>query len=165
MQQVAELSEKVAPLVVETGNPEDPELKNKLLTRFGKALNLDKPKLDQLILDAKIETRALLINANLLDADRNKTICTEIARVEFNMPVDEDLLSELIIGHDETENTQIIQRYPSGKPYNASALLLTGVQDVSEIMAPCNYKLDSLIMLVLETYYNSLGFRFITLCL
>ncbi|NBQ68383.1 MAG: GAF domain-containing protein, partial [Nitrosomonadaceae bacterium] len=68
-------------------------------------------------------------------------------------------------GHDEAENTQIIQRYPSGKPYNASALLLTGVQDVSEIMAPGNYKLDSLIMLVLETYYNSLGFRFITLCL
>ncbi|NBQ71279.1 MAG: HDOD domain-containing protein, partial [Nitrosomonadaceae bacterium] len=30
MQQVAEFSEKVAPLVVETGNPEDPELKNKL---------------------------------------------------------------------------------------------------------------------------------------
>ncbi|MER0203709.1 MAG: HDOD domain-containing protein [Nitrosomonas sp.] len=165
MQQVAELSEKVAPLVVETGNPEDAELKNKLLTRFGKALNLDKSKLDQLILDAKIETRALLINANLLDADRNKTVCTEIARAEFNMPVDEDLLSELIIGHDEAENTQIIQRYPSGKPYNASALLLTGVQDVSEIMAPGNYKLDSLIMLVLETYYNSLGFRFITLCL
>ncbi|MDV6341864.1 HDOD domain-containing protein [Nitrosomonas sp. Is24] len=165
MQQVAEFSEKVAPLVVETGHPEDPELRNKLLTRFGKALNLDKSKLDQLILDAKIETRALLINANLLDADRSKTVCTEIARVEFNTPVDEDLLSELIIGHDEAENTQIIQRYPSGKPYNASALLLTGVQDVSEIMAPGNYKLDSLIMLVLETYYNSLGFRFITLCL
>lgn len=165
MQQVAEFSEKIAPLVVDTGNPEDPELRNKLLTRFGKALNLDKSKLDQLILDAKIETRALLINANLLDADRSKTVCTEIARVEFNMPVDEDLLSELIIGHDEAENTQIIQRYPSGKPYNASALLLTGVRDVSEIMAPGNYKLDSLIMLVLETYYNSLGFRFITLCL
>ena len=162
---LTELSEKVAPLIVETGNPEDPELKNKLLTRFGKALNLDKSKLDQLILDAKIETRALLINANLLDADRSKTVCTEIARVEFNMPADEDLLNELIIGHDEAENTQIIQRYPSGKPYNASALLLTGVQDVSEIMAPGNYKLDSLIMLVLETYYNSLGFRFITLCL
>lgn len=165
MQQVAELSEKVAPLVVETGNPEDPELKNKLLIRFGKALNLDKSKLDQLILDAKIETRALLINANLLEADRSKTICTEIARAEFSMPVDEDLLSALIIGYDEAENTQIIQRYPSGKPYNASALLLTGVQDVSEIMAPGNYKLDSLIMLILETYYNSLGFRFITLCL
>ena len=51
------------------------------------------------------------------------------------------------------------------QPYNASALLLAGVQDVTEIMASGKYKLEDLIMLVLETYYNSLGFRFITLCL
>ena len=165
MQQVAEFSEKAAPLIVETGMPDDPELKNKLLTRFGKALNLDKSRLDQLILDAKSETRALLINANLLDKDTNKKIATDTSHAEVNLPIDENLLSELIIDHDTTESTQIIQRYPSGKPYNAPALLLTGVQDVSEIMALGNYKLDSLIMLVLETYYNSLGFRFIALCL
>jgi hypothetical protein len=60
---------------------------------------------------------------------------------------------------------QIIQRYPSGKAYNASALLLAGVQEVIETIASDNYRLNDLIMLVLETYYKSLGFRFITLCL
>ncbi|QOJ23836.1 MAG: HDOD domain-containing protein [Gammaproteobacteria bacterium] len=165
MQQVAEFSEKAAPLIVEADTLEDPELKNKLLTRFGKALNLDKSKLDQLIMDAKTETRSLLINANLLDADNSKRISMDSAHTEFTIPIDENLLSELIIDDDEIEDTQIIQRYPSGKPFNAPALLLAGVQDVSEIMAPGNYKLDSLIMLILETYYNSLGFRFITLFL
>lgn len=165
MQQVAEFSEKAAPLIVETDTPQDPELKNKLLTRFGKALNLDKSGLDQLIMDAKLETHSLLINANLLNVDRNQKINTDSAPTEFTLPVDESLLDEMIIDGDEIEDTQEIQRHPSGKPFNAPALLLAGVQNASEIMAPGHYKLDSLIMLILETYYNSLGFRFITLFL
>lgn len=165
MQQVAEFSEKAAPLIVETDTPQDPELKNKLLTRFEKALNLDKSGLDQLIMDAKLETHSLLINANLFDVDRNQKINTDSAPTEFTLPVDESLLDEMIIDGDEIEDTQEIQRHPSGKPFNAPALLLTGVQNASEIMAPGHYKLDSLIMLILETYYNSLGFRFITLFL
>jgi HD-like signal output (HDOD) protein len=166
MQQVAEFSEKATPIIVEAGTPEDPELKNKLLTRFGKALNLDRSKLDQLIMDAKLETRSLLINANLLDIDRSQKINMDSAHTELTLPVDENLLDEMIIDGDGIDkDTQEIQRYPSGKPFNAPALLLSGVQDVSEIMAPGNYKLDSLIMLILETYYNSLGFRFITLFL
>jgi transcriptional regulator with GAF, ATPase, and Fis domain len=36
---------------------------------------------------------------------------------------------------------------------------------VTEVMASGKYKLGDLITLVLETFYNSLGFRFITLCL
>lgn len=165
MQQVAEFSEKAAAMIVETDTSEEPELKNKLLTRFGKALNLDKSLLDRLLMDAKLETRSLLINANLLDTDRNQKINADSAHTEFTIPVDENLLDEMIIDADAIEDTQEIQRHPSGKPFNAPALLLAGVQDASEIMAPGHYKLDSLIMLILETYYNSLGFRFITLFL
>jgi len=165
MQQAAELSEKATPLILEDTELEDSELKNKLLIRFGKALNLDKSKLDQLIFDATEETRTLLMNTNLISSDKNKKISTDTAHTEFDISIEEDLLSELVFDTDGADSPQITQRYPSGKPYNAPILLLTGVQDVTEIMASGDYKLDDLIMLVLETYYNSLGFRFITLCL
>ncbi len=164
MQQAAEFSEKATSLILATTEPEDSELKNKLLNRFGKALNLDKYKLDQLILSASAETRTLLINANLLTTDKSKKINLDTTQTEFDISV-EDSLNELLFSNDENSSPEITQRYSSGKPYNASALLLAGVQDVTEIMAPGKYRLEDLIMLVLETYYNSLGFRFITLCL
>jgi hypothetical protein len=44
-------------------------------------------------------------------------------------------------------------------------LLLSAIQDVTEIITTGNYKLSDLMLLILEYYYNSLGFRFITLCL
>lgn len=169
MQQAAEFSEKATSLILAATEPEDSELKNKLLNRFGTALNLDKDKLDQLILSASAETRTLLINANLLNEnlltiDKSKKINSDTTQTEFDISV-EDSLNELVFSNDEDYSPEITQRYPSGKPHNASALLLAGVQDVTEIMASGKYKLDDLIMLVLETYYNSLGFRFITFCL
>ncbi|MEK6736145.1 MAG: HDOD domain-containing protein [Pseudomonadota bacterium] len=164
MQQAAELSEKATPLILGIGKAESAELENKLITRFGKSLNLDKPKLDQLILDATEETKALQANVNAL-SDKNKGNDTDKTKTELAPHINEDVLEDLIFGNTDTENVQITQRHPSGKPFNAPALLLAGVQDVSEIMASSHYKLNDLIMLILETYYNSLGFRFITLCL
>ncbi len=163
MQQAAEFSEKAASLILAATGAEDSELKNKLLNRFGTALNLDKDKLDQLILNASAETRTLLINANLLTIDKSKKINSDTTQIESDISV-EDSLNELVFSHAEDYTPEIIQRYPSGKPHNASVLLLAGVQDVTEIMASGKYNLDDLIMLVLETYYNSLGFRFITFC-
>ncbi len=164
MQQAAEFSEKATSLILSATEPESSELKNKLLNRFGNALNLDKYKLDQLIVSASAETQTLLINANLLTTDIGRKINSDTTQTEFDISV-EDSLNELVFDNDEDSSPEITQRYPSGKPHNASALLLTGVQDVTEIMASGKYKLDDLTMLVLETYYNSLGFRFITLCL
>ncbi len=157
-------SEKATSLILATTEPEDSELKNKLLNRFGRALHLDKYKLDQLILSASAETRTYLINANLLIADKSSEINPHSTQAEFGTSL-EDSLNELLLSDDENNSPGISQCYPSGKPYNASALLLAGVQDVTEIMASGKYRLEDLIMLVLETYYNSLGFRFITLCL
>ena len=163
-QQAAEFSAKAAPLILSSDNTID-ELKNKLLERFGKALNLDRVRLDQLISDAATETRTLLINTNLLDSDRNKKIATDTTHAEFNISVEESLIEDLIVSDEENSDVQIIERYPSGKPYNARSLLLTGIQDVTEVLGSGNYKLESLIMLILEIYYNSLGFNFIALCL
>lgn len=164
MQQAAELSEKATPLILGASPAACAELENKLITRFGKSLNLDKLKLDQLILDATEETKALQANVNAL-SDKNKGNDTGKAKTEPALHIDEDVLEDLIFGNTDTEDIQVSQRHPSGKPLNAPALLLAGVQDVSEIMASSHYKLNDLIMLILETYYNSLGFRFITLCL
>ncbi|MBX3616842.1 HDOD domain-containing protein [Nitrosomonas sp.] len=165
MQQAAEFSEKAAPLALTCTQVDSSVTKEKLLNRFGKALNLDNTKLDQLIANATEETYALLMDTDLIALEKKRTNNPSSAPTEFNGENEEDVLKELVLETGENDNHQIIQRYPSGKPFNASILLLNGIQDVAEVMASGHYKLDDLIMLVLETYYNSLGFRFITLCL
>lgn len=165
MQQAAEFSEKAASLVLAGTQINDPAIKEKLLNRFGKALGLDNIKLNQLIANASEETYALLMDTDLIALEKKRTNNPSSTPTEFNIENEEDTLKELVLETSENDNHQITQRYPSGKPYNASILLLNGIQDVAEVMASGQYKLDDLIMLVLETYYNSLGFRFITLCL
>lgn len=140
-------------------------LKDKLLKRFGKALHLDAGKLDQLIANAREGAYTLLMDTDLIAFDQKRKISTGATPAEFDTSIEEDTLNELIFDSDDNANPQITQRYPSGKPYNASTLLLAGIQDVAEIMASGQYKLDDLITLILETFYNSLGFRYITLCL
>ena len=55
--------------------------------------------------------------------------------------------------------------YPSGKPYHARELLLAGVQEVTQMRAEGKVRVNELIQTVLETLYNSMGFRFATVCL
>jgi HD-like signal output (HDOD) protein len=164
MQQAAELSEKMVPLVFPIDESEGADLEDELLSRFGQAFDLDKKKLRVLIKEAAEETRALGANARLT-TDDDKEISTDTANVEADAGPEVDILGDLVFGSEKTEASDIIQRHPSGKPFNADVLLLAGVQDVTEVMAAGEYKLHDLIMLVLETFYNSLGFRFITLCL
>jgi HD-like signal output (HDOD) protein len=66
---------------------------------------------------------------------------------------------------EPADPTQITARHPSGKPTNARDLLLAGVQDVTEMMASGRCKANDMIMLVLETIYRGMGFRFATVCL
>jgi GAF domain-containing protein len=44
-------------------------------------------------------------------------------------------------------------------------LLLAGVQDVTQMMASGRCKVNDLMLLVLETLYSGMGFRFATVCL
>jgi GAF domain-containing protein len=44
-------------------------------------------------------------------------------------------------------------------------LLLAGVQDVTQMMASGRCRVNDLMLLVLETLYSSMGFRFATVCL
>lgn len=165
MQQATELSDKAVPLIIKAGESGNLVLEDKLLARFGKALDLNKSKLDLLIKDATEETAALQVNANLLPTVKKGKISADMKDTGLHLNADEDVLTELILADTAADDAQVVQRYPSGKPHNASVLLLAAVQDVAEMMVANNYKLSELIMLILEHYYTSLGFRFVTLCL
>jgi hypothetical protein len=82
------------------------------------------------------------------------------AELESGLP------SEFLL--DMSEDTQpllIKERHPSGKPVNARDLLLAGVQDATQMMSSGRCKVNDLMLLVLETLYASMGFRFATVCL
>lgn len=166
MQIAAEFCEKTAPLVLSANlTKEDIKLKEGLLNRFGKVLNLTMPVLDELIDKASIETRELLISADLASLDKNNKINQDSSHCEFDIAAEENLINDLTINNDETHNLQITERYSSNKPYNASILLLKGIQNTTEMMSSGDYRLENLINLGLDSLCSALGFRFITLCL
>jgi len=69
------------------------------------------------------------------------------------------LLATLGAGEEEEGN------YPSGKPRNARDLLLAGVQDVTQMRASGQHKVNDIVLAVLETLYTAMGFRFATVAL
>ncbi|SEQ89382.1 HDOD domain-containing protein [Nitrosomonas sp. Nm51] len=165
MQQAVDFSQKAAPLVLGTEQSLNPDLEDTLLLQFGKALDMNKTRLNALITNANKETKAFEINTGLRSSDQKKEIRMNAGAAELNFETGENLLKELTFAFTENEEAPSPQCYPSGKPHHAARLLLAGIQDVTEIMASGKYKLSDLITLILETFYNSLGFRFITLCL
>lgn len=141
-------------------------LKEKVLHRFDRALNLDMSKLDELLKRATEETNAICVDANLFPTEaKDSTVLTYQKQVESEEKAKDDILAELALMDEGPGEVQIIQRHPSGKPYNSVELLLAAIQEVTEIIANGNYKLGDLMLLILECYYNSLGLQFITLCL
>jgi HD-like signal output (HDOD) protein len=147
-----------------------------LLNRFGPALGLDHAKLNQLFENVAQETRILASTASLvLHADEQhedgagnvagqETADTDTAPTQG--VEDADLPRELLLDvFEDAPMLQVAERHASGKPKNARDLLLAGVQDVTLMMASGRCKVNDLILLVLETLYGSMGFRFATLCL
>lgn len=124
----------------------------KLLARFGTALNLDTEKMRELFTSVAGEMRVLTESFKLDVAE---------IKVADTKSVTPDVLLMMTMGADaKTEGF-----HPSGKPVNAHELLLAGVQDVIQMRASGRSKVNELILLVLETLYRSMGFRFATMCL
>lgn len=167
MQQAAELSEAAVPLILHKADSDKIALDVTLLRRFGKALNLDQHKFDRLIIDATEETCTLSNNAQLITPllDDKKEIKTDESGTMADTKAEEDVLSGLFLPDVEEVVLPAIEYHPSGKPFNAQEQLLAGVQEVAEIMATRQYKINDLFLLVLEVLYNSLGFRYVTICL
>ncbi len=167
MQQAAELSEASVPLILQQTNPDEFSKDVPLLKRFGKALDLDRKKFDKLIIDATEETCTLSNNAHLTSPllDDKKEIKSDDESHAADTQAEEDVLSGLFLSDVEEEKPQAPEYHPSGKPFNAQEQLLVGVQEITELMATRDYKINNLFLLVLEVLYNSLGFRFVTICL
>lgn len=168
MQQVAAFSTAAASVIPRQGEACYDAASKALLVRFGTALNLDQDKLIELFATVERETRALTDNAQLGLASEELELASEAAAAMDapDTPADEEgLPSELLMVSTERTNLLIDARHPSGKPVNARDLLLAGVQDVTEMAASGRCNVNDLILLVLETLYHSMGFRFATVCL
>lgn len=180
MQQVAAFSSAAARLIPGANGSGQDAGTNALLNRFGNALGLDHSRLAQLFAGVAQETRVLASTTSLVvpveehEGDGEAASATalsehDVAGADAQAAPDAEesgLPRELLL--DILEDSQLLQvseRHSSGKPMNARDLLLAGVQDVTLMMASGRCKVNDLILLVLETLYSSMGFRFATLCL
>jgi HD-like signal output (HDOD) protein len=152
MRQVASFSLDVARLLAKTGEPAGSPEAQALLARYGHALNIDGKQLDELFGAVAQEMTGLLESMNLEPVQRQEEPDGD------GLP-NVLLLATLGAGAEEQGS------YPSGKPRNARDLLLAGVQDVTQMRASGQHKVNDVVLAVLETLYTAMGFRFATVVL
>lgn len=180
LQQVAAFSSAASRLVPGVNDAGQDAASKAILTRFGAALNLDQNKLAKLFADVSQETRVLATTSNLPmqedtvvggaaapGAPAGSGSAPATAAASAATAANSGLLAEFLMSAPEEDANplRITQRHASGKPVNARDLLLAGVQDVTQMMASGRCKVNDLMLLVLETLYSSMGFRFATVCL
>lgn len=155
MQQVAAFSAEAASLIPHLNEPGQEGAVGALLKRFGTALNLEQEMLCELLAAAAREVSMLINNADGAPQ--------EASAAEAATP---GLPSELLLERmEDVAPPQISERHASGKPLNARDLLLAGVQDATQMLSSGNCKANDLMLLVLETLYSGMGFRFATIAL
>jgi HD-like signal output (HDOD) protein len=125
-----------------------------LLKRYGKHLQLDAERLKQLFAVVGRELDEIVAALNL---------APPVAPPAAEAPRS-TLPNALKLATMDAPAINTSERYESGKPIGARALLLVGVQTATQMMGSGKYKPSELVLLVLETLYSSLGFRFATVC-
>ncbi|MBQ5948872.1 HDOD domain-containing protein [Massilia sp. ST3] len=153
MRQVAAFGLDMARLMARSHDPADTLEARTLLLRYGQALDLDKERMDAMFSAVQDGMSALLQSMNMEPAPKAEP---EGASGLPNVL----LLATLDAGEDDQDGV-----HPSGKPKNARELLLAGVQDVTQLRASGEGKVNDVILAVLETLYGALGFRFACVCL
>lgn len=131
--------------------PTDGEEMARLLHQYGPALRMDLGSLGPIITVAKQDIEHMLVG---LDIRPHAPMAPTVTGVP-------DLLKEMSLanaGHNEGY-------YPSGKPFRAHELLLSGVQQITRMSALGQNKASHIIPAILLTLCESMGFRFATLCL
>ncbi|NMM36332.1 MAG: HDOD domain-containing protein [Glaciimonas sp.] len=161
MQQVAAFSADAAQLLSRTGTTAAIERSATLLARYGEALNLDLKSLDQLFGAAGREINILRASMQL----ELEPVSTEPALAPTAKVVLPTLPDDMLMVCGNAAEGQIGSSFPSGKPFNASARLLAGMQDVTQVMASGRSKVNELILLAMETLYSSMGFDFAAFCI
>jgi HD-like signal output (HDOD) protein len=151
LRQVASLASEVAKVLGRPGDPMTTPEAQQILTRYGAALGLDAKVLAALFATVKEEMASLLQSMNMQPAEE--------VDPDHGLP---NVLLLATMGGGEAEPAGF---HPSGKPTNARELLLAGVQDVTQMRAAGESRVNELILAVLETLYRAMGFRFATVCL
>lgn len=171
MQQVAAFSTAAAALLPKLSEAGAETASRALLNRFGSALNLDADSLTLLLESVTQEITVLTTQAGLGGAGSADLEHVEGEELEQEEPAQPEAEEELELGlpsellmQAEEPAAQTQGRHPSGKPLDAREQLMAGVHDVTEMMASGRSKVNDLIMLVLETIYRAMGFRFATVC-
>jgi HD-like signal output (HDOD) protein len=171
LQQVAAFSSAATKLLANLDEPDHEEAAEMLIKRFGPALHLDREKLDDLLRLAASELQIFADHPNLADdyelmgetptdAPADPRLAEPEAAAEISLP--DELRLET---YDVASSLRVTARHASGKPLNARDLLVAGIQDVTQMMSRGEVRVNDLMLLVLETLYSSLGFRFATVCL
>lgn len=182
MRQVASFSTDAVKLVPNFGDGGNlASSRESLLARYGVALNLDEDRLDELLetVAREISTLAdnLKLGANLSKplsaqevaagaASNHAAAAAQIAATAAALELDEPGLPGVLAEATmDAELEKLMGCYPSGKPYKAREMLLAGVQEVMQMRASGRCRINELMMLTLETLFNSMGFRFAVVCL
>lgn len=154
-----------------------------LLARFGTALEIDHEAMLTLFATAAEQTEVLSSSSNLrVDETVNDDVehPDALANAQTAGQDAAEFTGQVALAVEALECTGLpsdilmtdvpnlgieVGSHPSGKPHNARALLLAGLQDVTEMMASGHCQVSDLALLVLETLSRSLGFRFATICI
>ena len=157
MRQVACFSAEAAKLIIRMDDSASSVAGQALLARFGQALHLGQDKYRELVTTVENEIHHLVESCDL--AAKSSAAIDAPAEVPLGLPA---ALQFATMGasckHEEA-------RHASGKPVNARDLLLAGIQDATQMMTSGRCKPHELMLLVLETLYSAMGFRFATICL
>lgn len=165
MQQIAAFSAEAGTLILRGDDPAHANEVAMLHARFGASLNLGQERIHSLLKAVKPEISALASSTGLKSETPHQKPAAE-AKSEANSSAKESELPSEILLFAQPDAAQVPDaRHPDGKPVNARERLLNGIQDVTMMMASGRCKLNELMLLVLETLYCGMGFRFATLCL
>jgi hypothetical protein len=152
MRQVAAFSQDVARLMGRHHDPASAPDAEVLLARYGVALRIDAASLAALFDTVQEGMSGMLQSMSMERAPKTDP------KAGSGLP-DVLALARLDAGEDDEG-----EFYPSGKPKNARDRLLAGVQDVT-VLGASSVGANDVIMAVLKTLYDALGFRFATVCL
>lgn len=158
MQQIASFSVEASAVFSLKSELTKITAKNALISRFGSALNITSDQLAELIASAEVETRMLAEIMGLSDVDQSEDVAS--AQAETAGIPDELLMNQTHLNNEDSE-----ERHPSGKPVKARDKLLAGVQEIMQISSNGHAQANDVMLHMLETLYNSMGFRFATICL
>ncbi|MCB1934858.1 MAG: HDOD domain-containing protein [Nitrosomonas sp.] len=158
MQQVTEFSNSAALMTLRDGSSQTTAMAEELARRFGVSLKLDAKEIHGIVHESAAQLRSI---RSLTDMPQQESTTSQQPNSDHEVAGG---LSE-VTGDVDLWINQSENRFSSGKPINAADRLLEGVQEVTELLATQQFNINTLLTLVLETYYRCLGFEFVTVCL